>query len=154
MTPDGMQSRMIDSPLGPVSIFADGGEIAKLRFGRGEADRSDLLDEAARQLAAYFSGDLMVFDLPLRVMPGLTGEVQRQMMAIPYGETRTYGEIGRLVGAPPQAVGQACGGNQIPILIPCHRVLGTHGLGGFSAPGGIETKVALLKHEGAASLLI
>jgi methylated-DNA-[protein]-cysteine S-methyltransferase len=147
-------SRQIDSPFGPVTIFAEANEITKIRFGRGADDQNDLLDEAARQLAAYFAGTLYVFDLPLRFQPGLTGEVQRQMLAIPFGETRTYGEIGRAVGAPAQAVGQACGGNVIPILIPCHRVLGTHGLGGFSAPGGVETKVALLKHEGAASLLI
>ena len=147
-------SRQIDGPLGPVTIFADGNEIIKLRFGRGGADHSDLLDRAAGQLTAYFTRELKVFDLPLAFLPGLTGEVQRQMVAIPFGETRTYGELGRALGVPPQAIGQACGGNVIPILIPCHRVLGTHGLGGFSAPGGVETKVALLKHEGAASLLI
>jgi methylated-DNA-[protein]-cysteine S-methyltransferase len=150
----GPVSRQIDSPFGPVTIFAEGHEIIKLRFGRGGNDQSDLLDEATKQLAAYFAGDLKAFDLPLRFLTGLTGEVQRQMMAIPLGETRTYGEIGKAIGTPAQAIGQACGGNVIPILIPCHRVLGTHGLGGFSAPGGVETKVALLKHEGAASLLI
>ena len=58
------------------------------------------------------------------------------------------------LGVPAQAVGQACGGSPIPIIIPCHRVLGANGLGGFSARGGVETKVWLLKHEGAASLLI
>ncbi|MGB4829380.1 MAG: MGMT family protein, partial [Paracoccaceae bacterium] len=79
---------------------------------------------------------------------------RRAMAAIPYGETRTYGQIAHAVGAPAQAVGQACGANPIPILIPCHRVLGGNTLGGFSAPGGVETKVALLRHEGAAGLLI
>jgi methylated-DNA-[protein]-cysteine S-methyltransferase len=147
-------SRQIETPFGPVTVFAEAGEIVKVRFGRGGSDRSDLLDEAAWQLAAYFSAELKVFNLPLRYLPGLTGEVQRQMVAIPLGETRTYGELAKVVGASAQAIGQACGANTIPILIPCHRVLGTHGLGGFSAPGGIETKVALLKHEGAASLLI
>jgi methylated-DNA-[protein]-cysteine S-methyltransferase len=58
------------------------------------------------------------------------------------------------LGAPAQAIGQACGANPLPILIPCHRVLGAATLGGFSAPGGVETKVALLRHEGAAGLLI
>ena len=154
MSPDDPHSLMIDSPFGPVSIFAHGEVITKLRFGRGGVHRSAVLDRAATQLAAYFSGELSEFDLPLTFLPGLTGEVQRQMVAIPFGETRTYGEIGRALGVPAQAVGQACGGNVIPILIPCHRVLGSHGLGGFSAPGGIETKVALLRHEGAASLLI
>jgi len=76
------------------------------------------------------------------------------MRAIPYGETRAYGQIARALDAPAQAVGQACGRNAIAILIPCHRVVGADGLGGFSAPGGVETKVALLRHEGAYSLLI
>ena len=62
--------------------------------------------------------------------------------------------MAKALGVPAQAIGQACGANPLPILIPCHRVLGASGLGGFSAPGGVETKVALLKHEGAASLLI
>ena len=76
------------------------------------------------------------------------------MAAIPLGETRSYGQIAAAVGAPAQAVGQACGANPIPIIIPCHRILGARTLGGFSAPGGVETKVALLRHEGAAGLLI
>ncbi|GGL59613.1 methylated-DNA--[protein]-cysteine S-methyltransferase [Wenxinia marina] len=71
------------------------------------------------------------------------------MAAIPFGRTRSYGEIAAEVGAPAQAVGQACGGNLLPILVPCHRVLGTGTLGGFSVPGGVETKVWLLRHEGA-----
>jgi len=76
------------------------------------------------------------------------------MRAIPFGETRTYGEIARALGVPAQAVGQACGANPIPVIIPCHRVLGAASLGGFSGSGGIETKVALLRHEGAAGLLL
>ncbi|MCB2130957.1 MAG: MGMT family protein, partial [Rhodobacteraceae bacterium] len=66
----------------------------------------------------------------------------------------TYGDLAKELGAPAQAIGQACGANPVPIIVPCHRILGAGGLGGFSAPGGIETKVALLRHEGAASLLI
>ena len=76
------------------------------------------------------------------------------MQAIPYGETREYGEIAEELGSMPQPVGNACGGNSIAIIIPCHRVVASSGLGGFSAPGGIETKIALLRHEGAYSLLI
>ncbi len=76
------------------------------------------------------------------------------MSAIPFGETRTYGELAQQLGVPAQAIGQACGGNPIPILIPCHRVLGANGLGGYSGDGGVETKVWLLRHERAAGLLI
>ncbi len=76
------------------------------------------------------------------------------MCAIPFGETRTYGDLARALGVPAQAIGQACGANPVPVIVPCHRVLGAAGLGGYSAPGGVETKVALLRHEGAASLLL
>jgi len=76
------------------------------------------------------------------------------LCAIPFGETRTYGDLAKELEAPAQAIGQACGGNPIAILIPCHRVLGADNLGGYSGIGGVETKVALLKLEGAAGLLI
>ena len=76
------------------------------------------------------------------------------LLAIPFGQTRTYGEIAREMDVPAQAIGQACGANRLPIIVPCHRVVGAQGLGGFSGRGGVEAKVALLKHEGAASLLI
>ena len=77
------------------------------------------------------------------------------MLEIPFGETRTYGDIARALGQSAQAVGAACGGNPIPILIPCHRVMGAGGkLTGFSGKGGVETKVALLRHEGAGAFLI
>ncbi len=76
------------------------------------------------------------------------------MLAIPWSETREYGDIARALGVPAQAVGGACGGNSIPVIIPCHRVLGAAGLGGYSGAGGIETKVWLLRHEGAAGLLL
>jgi O-6-methylguanine DNA methyltransferase len=113
-----------------------------------------LLAEAIRQLHAYFERRLTEFDLPLDWGTGFNADVRRSMAAIPYGETRTYGDLAKELGAPAQAIGQACGANTIPVIIPCHRILASNGLGGFSAPGGIETKVALLKLEGAASLLI
>jgi len=76
------------------------------------------------------------------------------MLDIPFGERTTSGAIARRLGVPAQAVGQACGANPLPVIVPCHRVLGATGLGGFSAVGGVETKVFLLRHEGAAGLLI
>lgn len=146
---------VIDGPYGPLTLSEDGGVITRLDWRAVPGEETPLLTEAARQLAAYFAGTRRApFDLPLAFLPGLKGQVQRAMCAIPYGETRTYGDLSRMLGAPAQAIGQACGANPIPILIPCHRVLGATGLGGFSAPGGVETKVALLRHEGAASLLI
>ncbi len=149
-----MKRAGMDSPFGPLTVVEDAGRIVALRWGHEGGKGSPLLDEACGQLAAYFERRLAAFDLPLDWGTGLQAAVRRAMVAIPLGETRTYGEIARAVGAPAQAVGQACGANPVPILIPCHRVLGRHGLGGFSAPGGVETKVALLRHEGAAGLLI
>jgi methylated-DNA-[protein]-cysteine S-methyltransferase len=110
---------------------------------------SALLAEGLAQLAAYFDRRLTRFDLPLDWGTGLNAAVRRAMADIPQGETRTYGQIAKAVGAAPQAVGQACGANPLPILIPCHRVTGSDWFGGFSAPGGVETKAALLRHEGA-----
>ena len=148
--------RSIPSPFGPLVATSDGTAITALTWsGQAHDDADPLLDEAARQLAAYFAGEREDFDLPLRVEGSdLQRAVCDAMRAIPFGETLTYGDIARQLDVPPQAVGQACGGNPIPIIIPCHRVLGAKGLGGFSAQGGVETKVALLRHERAAGLLI
>jgi methylated-DNA-[protein]-cysteine S-methyltransferase len=142
------------TPFGPVSLRVAEGVIVALDWREAAGDAGPLQAEGLRQLAEYFAGTRRAFDLPLDWGTGLHERVRRAMAAIPFGETRTYGEIARMVGAPAQAVGQACGANPIPLLIPCHRVLGAKTLGGFSAPGGVETKVALLRHEGAAGLLI
>ena len=142
------------TPFGPVTLTEADGMIARLDWRAEKVEATPLLSEAIRQLLAYFDRRLAVFDLPLAHGAGLHEKVRRAMVAIPFGETRSYGDIARAIGAPAQAVGQGCGANPLPILIPCHRVLGARTLGGFSAPGGIETKVALLRHEGAAGLLI
>jgi len=149
-------SHILDSPLGPVRIVARDGAIIGLTWVADDAAApvaapSDLLNEAARQLSDYFAGRLKRFDLPLA--PGgspLQRAVWDAMLAIPFGRYRTYGEVAAEVGAPARAVGGACGANPIPVIIPCHRILAAGGkLGGFSARGGVETKVWLLRHEGA-----
>lgn len=145
-----------DGPLGRLVLTEDGGRITRLRWDAAEpaADHSDVLDAACAQLAEYFAGQRQIFDLPLDLGTGFQARFLAALLAIPFGETRTYGDLARDLGVPAQAIGQACGANPIPVIVPCHRVLGAQGLGGFSAPGGIETKVALLRHEGAAGLLI
>ena len=150
-----MPSLTIESPLGPLSLTEERGAIARLTWGGECVDQTPLLDAAAHQLGLYFDGKLTAFDLPLA--PEVTGSQKRFLDAlcdIPYGQTKTYGEMAKALNIPAQAAGQACGANPIAIVIPCHRVIGTGNLGGFSAPDGIEKKVALLKLEGAASLLI
>ncbi|MFN3992593.1 MAG: methylated-DNA--[protein]-cysteine S-methyltransferase [Tabrizicola flagellatus] len=140
-------------PFGPVALVERDGLLVGLDWTLPDTPgQSALLAEGLAQLAAYFAGSLRRFDLPLYWGTGLHAAVRRAMADIPMGETRTYGQIARIVGAPPQAVGQACGANPLPILIPCHRVTGTRRFGGFSAPGGVETKAALLRHEGALLL--
>lgn len=150
-----MITASLETPVGALSVTERDDAIVRLDWSAEATGKSELLDRALDQLRAYFAGELTEFDLPLQVDGS---EFQRTvcaaMLAIPFGETRTYGDIARDLGAPPQPVGNACGGNPIPVIIPCHRVLSATGLGGFSGQGGIETKVALLKHEGAASLLI
>ncbi|NNF92729.1 MAG: methylated-DNA--[protein]-cysteine S-methyltransferase [Boseongicola sp.] len=144
-----------DTPLGPITLTKEDGAITRLDWAAGGTDKTPLLVEAARQLTAYFEGRLTRFSLPLA--PKGSPSLRRFLDAlsdIPYGETKTYGEMAQTLGISAQAAGQACGANPIAILIPCHRVIGTGHLGGFSARGGVETKVELLKLEGAASLLI
>ena len=143
-------------PLGRLILTEEDGRIARLDWSDAEPESngSDLLDEACRQLADYFAGTRREFDVPIAFRPGFEGTVMRAIHAIPFGETRTYGDLARDLDVAAQAVGHACGANPIPIIVPCHRVLAAHGLGGYSGAGGVETKVALLKHEGAASLLI
>lgn len=145
----------LETPVGLLSIFESDGAIVRLTWGQEGDDHTGLLGTARVQMRAYFAGELRVFDLPLRVAGSdFQRAVCDAMLAIPFGETRTYGDIARDLGGAAQPVGNACGANPIPVIIPCHRVLGANGLGGFSGAGGVETKVELLKHEGAAGLLI
>ena len=155
-----MAMASIRTPIGTVQVDSDGGAVTSVRWGlKGaaimDAPSDPVLVEAIDQLDAYFAQRLDVFSLPLSIAGS---EFQRRvceaMQNIPHGETRTYGDLAQICEAPAQAIGAACGGNPIPVIIPCHRVLGANGLGGYSGAGGIETKVWLLRHEGAAGLLI
>ncbi|MEM6387669.1 MAG: methylated-DNA--[protein]-cysteine S-methyltransferase [Pseudomonadota bacterium] len=150
-----MPKRSIETMVGALTLHQNHNAIAALTWEAGASDETTLLFEAEHQLRAYFSGDLNSFNLPLEVSGGpLQKAVCDAMLNIPLGETRTYGDLARELNRPAQAVGRACGGNPIPVIIPCHRIVGANSLGGFSGGTGIETKVALLKHEGAAGLLI
>ena len=144
------------TPVGDLTVISKEGAITGVawRRARDPQETPELL-EARVQLEAYFDSRLTEFDLPFEVKGSKAQkEVCAQMAAIPFGETLTYGDIAARVGLPAQAVGAACGGNPIPVIIPCHRVLGATSLGGFSGGVGIDTKVWLLRHEGAAGLLI
>jgi methylated-DNA-[protein]-cysteine S-methyltransferase len=147
-----MPSLTLPSPFGPLTITEANGILTTIDWRAGYHDPSPLLTEAAQQLKEYFTGTRQTFTLPVDLGTGIHAHVRRAMQAIPYGQTRTYGDIATSLHTNAQAVGQACGANPLPIIIPCHRVMGTNWFGGFSAPGGVETKAALLRHEGALLL--
>ena len=132
------------------------GAITRLLWGQGGTLTDGPLHTQVREeLAGYFAGTLTEFSVALAPRGNaFQQKFYAALCAIPYGQTRTYGDLARDLGVSAQAIGQACGANPIAILIPCHRVLAANGLGGYSGEGGIEAKVALLRLEGAASLLI
>ena len=142
----------LTTPIGPMTLAEEKGAIASLRWGATpRQDETPLLCRARRMLERYFAGEKEAFDLPLA--PAGTAferRVWKALRTIPWGETRTYGWIARDSGGTARAVGRAAGRNPVPIIIPCHRLVASAGLGGFSAPGGVATKRALLALEGRA----
>jgi methylated-DNA-[protein]-cysteine S-methyltransferase len=141
----------VETTLGPFRMRQAGEALVALTWGRGGRATTPLLAEASRQVIAYGEGRLRTFDLPLAPRgPSFQQAVWREMLKIPYGETRTYGELARALDGIARAVGTACGANPIPIIIPCHRVVaGGDSLGGFSGGEGVVDKRRLLVHEGA-----
>jgi methylated-DNA-[protein]-cysteine S-methyltransferase len=138
------------TPLGALTLSEDDGAIVALDWGRGrDQEETPGLRAAADQLQDYFDGQRTVFDLPLAPFgTPFRQRVWAALQAIPTGETRSYGDIAKLLGSSARAVGQANGENPIPIIIPCHRVVGTGGLlGGYSGGEGPETKRYLLELE-------
>jgi methylated-DNA-[protein]-cysteine S-methyltransferase len=151
---------VMPSPVGDLRIVERDGAIIAIEFspfrdhdGRPRGDRDDthpVLLETVRQLRAYFDRDLKEFDLPLQPAGSeFQKSVWAQLLAIAYGDTASYGEIARRLGrsnAASRAVGLANGSNPIPIVIPCHRVIGADGtLTGYA--GGVERKQTLLEIE-------
>ena len=144
--------RVIDTPVGKLTLCADEAGICEVKFGAqsSRADASELLDQAQRELEEYFAGRRRVFSVPLSIHgTPFQEKVWRALMEIPHGETVSYGELARRVGNPKacRAVGMANHVNRIPIIIPCHRVVGANGrLTGYA--GGLEIKRILLETEG------
>ena len=103
--------------------------------------------EIRRQIEQYAASERESFDLAVDYPESHLGDVMGAMAAIPYGQTRTYGELATELDSGAVAVGQACGANPLPIVVPCHRVVGSDGYGGFSAEGGVDAKRRLLAFE-------
>ncbi|MBT4710649.1 MAG: methylated-DNA--[protein]-cysteine S-methyltransferase [Alphaproteobacteria bacterium] len=141
----------VSSPVGDLTISEQDGAIVALEWASGGPSTSTpLLNDAADWLSGYFAGKTTSLkDLPMT--PAGTDfqrRVWQAMADIPPGETLTYGDVAQALGSAPRAVGGACGANPIPILIPCHRIVGSNGgLGGYSGSGGLTTKRALLDLE-------
>ena len=148
----------IDSPLGEILLVGNGQGLMALEFQDGtkpteiiaewEQDDARFAEEIG-QLRAYFSGKRQQFDLQLAPKgTAFQKEVWRELQAIPYGQTISYGELAQRIGRPKaaRAVGAANGANPLALIVPCHRVLGSNGrLTGYR--GGLSIKEALLAHE-------
>jgi methylated-DNA-[protein]-cysteine S-methyltransferase len=158
---------VVESPIGELLVAASDQGLASIWFDPDPGEELDRLariagprilrapravDEARRELDEYFSGRRHAFDLPLdlRALPTFTVSVLRELARVPYGETTTYGALAGRVGRPraARAVGTVMNRNRIPIVLPCHRVVGSDGnLVGYA--GGLDRKVQLLELEGA-----
>ena len=149
-----MPQLSLHTPLGDLTLSEEDGAIVALDWVRGrDQDATPLLLRARDQLQDYFDGTRTEFDLPLAPHgTAFQRKVWDALCAIPAGQTRSYLDIARQVGCrAPRAIGQANGSNPIPILIPCHRVVGANGsLGGYSGGEGAATKRYLLDLERAA----
>ncbi|MET0767840.1 MAG: methylated-DNA--[protein]-cysteine S-methyltransferase [Aeromicrobium sp.] len=143
----------MDSPIGGLRLHVDAGLLTAIDFGAepdGERVEDDLLEEVERQLGEYFAGERRDFDLPVAADgTEFQKKVWAYLRTIPYGETVTYGQVATDLGYQPgisRAVGAANGANPIPIVVPCHRVIGANGkLTGYA--GGLDRKTTLLELE-------
>ena len=150
----------LDSPIGRLVLESDGDVLIGLwlpeerRHARHDATGRvpAVLAQAAHELEEYFAGTRTGFDVPLELDgTPFQHQVWDELTRIGYGETITYGELARRVGRPrgPRAVGQANGRNPVPIIVPCHRVVASGGIGGYG--GGVKVKRALLTLEGVTA---
>ena len=149
-----MPQLSLHSPFGDLTVSEENGAIVAVDWGWGrDQTETPLLLRARAELFAYFDGARRDFDLPLAPAGSpFRTRVWAALRAIPYGETRTYGDLAAALGSAPRAIGQANGANPIPILIPCHRVVAGNGLGGYSGGDGPATKRALLALEAGGML--
>lgn len=154
---DSIYQAIVAAPGFALGVRCSDDEITAVDFLEAQPEQAPgtlLAGEAVRQLRAYLADPAFIFSLPLR--PAGTAfqrRVWQQIAAIPLGRTETYGQLAKSIQNAPRAVGQACGANPYPLVVPCHRVIATGGgLGGFNRQGGgflLDVKRWLLKHEGS-----
>lgn len=153
-----MPQRTIETPVGPVRLTSAADRLATIHIGAAPAadvaGDEALLDEAEAQLIAYFAGKCESFDLPLAPSPTPRGAMLRDAIcSIQAGETMTYGALAQRFGSGARAIGQACARNPLPIVVPCHRIVASNGLGHYSGGRGLVTKGWLLAHESKEKML-
>ena len=144
---------LVDSPIGPLGVSLDGDVVVGVQFGASAG--SSAAHPAADELVAYFAGTLTSFTVPVELRGGSSFEraVWAEIARIPYGEMLTYGAIATALGDPgaARAVGAACNRNPVPVIVPCHRVVGAGGkMVGFG--GGLDRKRRLLELEARVAL--
>lgn len=153
-TPADRATATIDTPVGPVRITVAGGVVAAVDHVQDPSDEAPptdkLLRRAIRQIEEYFAGKRRRFDLPMAPAASpFQARVRQAVIDIPYGEAASYGGVAHILNSGPRAVGQACGRNDLVLLVPCHRVIGAGGtLGGYGSASGLERKRRLLAFEG------
>ncbi|MES2537257.1 MAG: methylated-DNA--[protein]-cysteine S-methyltransferase [Pseudomonadota bacterium] len=151
-------SAIVTVPFGAIGIRTDAGVLRELVYLPPHFDEKAPIDKlserAAQQVVRYIAEPDFRFDLPLAVVgTAFQKKVWSVISAVPRGDVLTYGEVARIIQSAPRAVGQACGANWFPLVIPCHRVTAAGGLGGFSNSGDengfhLGVKRWLLAHEG------
>ena len=148
-----MPQLSLHTPIGPITVSEENGAIVALDWGWGrDQTETPVLLRARTELHAYVDGDTSGVTVPLN--PAGTAYRRRVWQAlrdIPYAATRSYAEIAGVAGGVARSVGQASAANPIPIIIPCHRVLASDGIGGYSGGEGLETKRYLLGLESRAA---
>ena len=152
-----LTSLAIDTPIGPLTIFASDTAVTRLDFAAGNSISASpqsmaVADQAASELGQYFAGQRTSFDVAVALLgTDFQKSVWREIERVRFGETKTYAELAGAIGNPKaaRAVGGAVGANPVPIIVPCHRIMGAAGkLTGYSGGAGIPTKIQLLKLEG------
>lgn len=147
-----MPQLSLHTPIGSITVSEEDGAIVAVDWGWGrDQTETATLRRARDELNAYFDGQLNAFSLPLNPQgSAYRRRVWRALCDIPYGATRSYAEIARIAGGSARSVGGANAANPIPIIIPCHRVLASNGIGGYSGGDGLSTKRYLLALENPA----
>lgn len=157
---DQLNYTVLSSPIGPLRLLSNGHALVRVEFAGRHGDdgietQDAVLEQAERELREYFAGSRRAFDVPVAAEGTVfQQQVWDALRGIPYGELRSYRDVAVTIGKPAavRAVGAANGRNPVPIIVPCHRVIGSNGtLTGFG--GGLETKRRLLALEGRVDLL-